>query len=86
MGREFGISGGMAFRMAVQNYEPKEAKIRVKLGLPTMVPAPACPICGQVHVSKRCTAKAAARRYRDLWDLPVKVLRKMLEERDEIHG
>jgi hypothetical protein len=76
----------MAFRMAVQKYEPKEAAIRVRLGLPAMVQVPACPSCGLVHLSKRCTAKAAARRYRDLWDMPVRALRKMMEERDEIHG
>ena len=81
VGREFGISGGMAFRMAVQKYEPKEAAIRVRLGLAAMVPAPACAVCGGVHMSKRCTVKVQGRRYRDLWDVPVRVLRKMLEER-----
>jgi hypothetical protein len=71
----------MAFRMAVQKYEPKEAAIRVRLGLAAMVPAPACAVCGGVHMSKRCTVKVQGRRYRDLWDVPVRVLRKMLEER-----
>ena len=83
VGREFGISGGMAFRMAMQKYEPKKAAIRVKLGLPAIVLASACEVCGGVHVSKRCTVKAAARRYRDLWDVPVRELRKMIEGREE---
>jgi len=81
VGREFGISGGMAFRMAVQKYEPKEAAIRVRLGLPAMAPAPVCMSCGLVHVSKRCTAKVQGGLYRDLWDVPVRMLKKMLEER-----
>ena len=83
VGREWDLNCGMAYRIAVDGYEPKDARIRVKLGLPAMVPAPVCRLCGVVHVSKRCTAKAA-RRPRDLWDLPVGELRRMLEERMEL--
>ena len=78
----YGVTVGMAYRIAVNGYEPKEAAIRVRLGLPARVLTPVCMSCGQVHVSKRCTVKAAARRYRDLWDMPVRALRKMLEERE----
>ena len=52
----FGISGGMAWRIGVTGYEPKETKIRTKLQLPSLVPAPVCLKCGQVHVTKKCTA------------------------------
>ena len=54
VGADFAITSGMAFRIAVQNYEPKSPHIRHILGLPTLIPAPACTKCGQVHVSKRC--------------------------------
>lgn len=33
----FGISKAMAWRIANQNYEPKDPEIRRKLGFPTMV-------------------------------------------------
>jgi hypothetical protein len=57
VGAEFGITGGMAYRIAMDGYEPKRASIRVKLGLPAFLPAPVCPKCGVVHVAKRCTAR-----------------------------
>jgi hypothetical protein len=85
VGREFGVSGGMAYRIAVDGYEPKEARIRVRLGLAAMVPAPACRVCGEVHVSRRCVKlTTVTRRARSLFDLPVKELRRMLEEREEL--
>jgi hypothetical protein len=49
------ISGGMAYRIASQGYEPKDNHIRALLGLAEMYPAPACKKCGKVHVSRRCT-------------------------------
>jgi len=52
----FGISCGMAWRIGMTGYEPKEDKIRAKLRLPLLVPAPACLKCGQVHVTKKCMA------------------------------
>ena len=58
---DFGISKPMAYRIAVDGYEPKDPHIRAALGLPTFVPAPACQKCGDVHISKRCT-KAAPKR------------------------
>ena len=59
-----GISGGMAFRIARQGYEPKDNHIRATLGLPAMLPAPACAKCGKVHTTARCTeGRTAGRRW-----------------------
>ncbi len=84
VGEAFGISGGMAFRIVNEGYEPKDPHIRVKLGLPAMAPAPVCPTCGVVHVSRVCPVqRAAAKRYGQLFDYPVKTLRRMFDEREE---
>lgn len=53
-----------------------------RLGLREYLPAPACPRCGKVHVSKRCTAQP--RRYRDLFDMPTAELLRRLENRYEL--
>jgi len=79
VGREWDLNCGMAYRIAMDRYEPKDARIRVKLGLPAMVMAPVCRVCGVVHVSKRCTARPRVKR-RDLSDFPVGELRRMLED------
>lgn len=39
-------------------------KWRRRLGLVDLLPAPACPKCGAVHVAKVCTAGRAVRRRR----------------------
>ena len=52
----FGISCGMAWRIGMAGYEPKDNKIREKLHLPLLIDTPACLKCGQVHVTKRCMA------------------------------
>ncbi len=83
VGDKFGISSAMAYRIAVRGYEPADARIRCKLGLPALIPAPACSHCGEVHVSKRCPKR---RRWRRIADIPTGVLRKLLEERVEISG
>jgi hypothetical protein len=70
---------GTLGRIAVRDYEPKEAHLRTRLGLPAMVPTPACAKCGDVHVSKRCTRRV--REYRDLMGMPVEELRRRLEAR-----
>jgi len=57
VGDEFGIPGGTAHRIATSDYEPKRPVIRFRLGLPTLVPAPVCSQCGQLHVSKRCVLR-----------------------------
>ena len=56
VGAEIGITGGMAYRVAVQDYEPQKSSIRAALGLPVLAPAHVCPACGVVHVAKRCPA------------------------------
>lgn len=78
----FGLTSGTAFRIAERNYEPKDPHIRHALGLPALLPAPACPRCGSVHVSKRCTRLIRERRR--LIDIPVDELRRMIENREEI--
>jgi hypothetical protein len=81
VGAEFGISGGMAYRIGAQGYEPKEPKIRTILGLPAMVMTPVCRHCGEVHVRRRCTYKK--REYRSWWDAPVEELRELIIHRIE---
>lgn len=82
VGDAFGISGGMAYRIVEDKYEPKDAHIRVKLGLPAMAPAPVCRVCGEVHLAKRCPKRVERKPVR-LFDMPVKSLRKMIDEREE---
>lgn len=57
VGDEFGITKGMAYQIAVYGHEPKDPHIRLRLKLPALVPAPVCPKCCVVHVTKRCTAQ-----------------------------
>lgn len=54
VGKDFGLPGGTAYRIATSEYEPKRPDIRFHLGLPALIPAPACVKCGVVHLSKRC--------------------------------
>ncbi len=59
VGEQFGISGGLAFRITEERHEPKEPDIRKRLGLPVLLPAPACPDCGAVHtIPGVCVAKS----------------------------
>lgn len=62
---------------------PKHSHKRAIMGLPALIPAPACPRCGKVHVTRRCTERLKNREYRDLWDMPVTELRRRLEQRTE---
>ncbi len=80
VGERHGISGGMAFRVAMQGYEPKEARIRVRLGLPARVEVSACPQCGGVHVKSRCAEVRV--RHRDLFGMEAEELRWRLEHRE----
>lgn len=83
VGAQFGIDGAMAWRIVEEDYEPKDPVIRLVLGLPAMGKAPVCPHCGQVHTTKRCTARRPKRRIRDLFDVPVDELRRWIVERKE---
>ena len=79
---QFGLTPAMAWRIVNQEYEPKEPHIRARLELPALAPAPVCPKCGDVHVTKRCTkAGTRVRRWRDL---PTETLRILLDERTEM--
>jgi len=49
-----GIPPGTLSTIAKHGYVPK--KWRTRLGLPVLLPAPACIRCGEVHTTKRCTA------------------------------
>lgn len=82
VGREFGITGGMAFRIAMRRYEPRDPVIRTRLDLPAFVEVPVCPKCGIVHVRKRCSQ--AARHHRRIWDMSIVDLRWALENRKEM--
>lgn len=56
------IPFGTLERFATTCYEPKRPEWRRILGLPSFAPAPVCPKCGVVHVTKRCTAGSGSRR------------------------
>ena len=62
IGREYGVSGGLIFRIAMRNYEPRTPKIRARLGMMPLPLAlvPACPDCGEGHPAKSCPNKAKA--------------------------
>lgn len=82
VGREFGITGGMAFRIAMRGYEPRDPVIRTRLELPAYIEVPACPKCGMVHLKKRCSQ--GSRFHRRLWDMSAIELKWALENRTEI--
>jgi hypothetical protein len=64
MSRFLGVPPGTLYRIATTNYEPKRPEIRKILGLPIFALAPVCPVCGVVHVAKRCTEKTKPARKR----------------------
>jgi hypothetical protein len=66
VGTSFAIPARTAWRIATSDYEPKRPDIRFHLGLPTLIPAPACVKCGQVHISRRCpNGKKSPSNWRD---------------------
>lgn len=81
VGEKWGISSGLAYRIANEDYDPKGAKLRCLLGLPALVLAPPCPIHGVVHTRKTCPQP---RQFHGLLDMPVKLLRWKLEHREEV--
>ena len=80
--KEFGISTAMAWQIVVNNHEPKQKDIRDRLGLQIMKPAPVC-ACGEVHTTQRCP-HLRKRKYKSLFDMPIKELRWALENRQEV--
>lgn len=82
VGREFGITAAMAYRIVKDNYEPADLHIRHTLGLPLIVPMPACPVCGIVHVSRQCPLnRKLNRKWRDWLDYSSKELELLFKER-----
>lgn len=77
----YGLSKPLIWRVALKHYEPKKPLIRHRLGLSVYLPAPACPKCGEVHTTRRCTK--VERRYRDLFDMPTSELSWRLDNRQE---
>jgi hypothetical protein len=56
-----GIPAGTLAHIA-KGREPKDPHTRALLHLPTFVPAPACPDCGEVHIKPTCPRKRKPRR------------------------
>jgi hypothetical protein len=64
--------------------EPKiPVHIAIKLGLVVFQPAPVCPRCGIVHVTKRCTANDKPRAYTRWADMPVRDVLWAIQNREE---
>lgn len=87
VGREMGITAAMAWRIACEpGYEPVDAKIRVKLGLPAMVEVAACEVCGEVHVGPHPKENGRTHRStptgRKLMDIPLWELSWMIRHRE----
>jgi hypothetical protein len=61
----------------LRGIEPKAPLKRLEMGLPSVMPAPVCPIHNVVHLG-RCPGE---RQYRDLYAIPLKTLAKMINER-----
>jgi len=83
VGAVYGVNFATLRDIAEEGYDPKDPGLRWKLGLPAIIPTLACAKCGKVHVKRRCTRGRENRTYRHLWEIPVEVLRRMLEERVE---
>jgi len=80
--KKYDLTPAMAWRIAVQGYEPKNAQIRLKLGLPSMAPAPVCPYCGVVHVKKHCDRQPV--KHRDWYAVDPEELKILLARREEL--
>jgi len=48
----YGVTVGMAYRIAIDGHEPKDPHIRIRLGLPAMVQTPVCEKCGKCISAK----------------------------------
>jgi len=55
---EFGISAGMAWRIAREGYEPRDVDIRLRLRLPAYVQVAVCAKCGEAHGERRRCRRA----------------------------
>lgn len=59
----YGVNHAVIQR-ALLGQEPTKPHARHALGLPPLIPAPACVECGEVHVTRRCPKKAKRQRPR----------------------
>jgi hypothetical protein len=73
-----GIPAGTLWSIA-KGREPKSLRYRTILHLPALIPTPACPKCGAVHTTKRCTANKPAPRPSWRAELGI-IIEKRLEE------
>jgi len=53
---ELKIPRGTVNRIAKGGYEPQDLDVRRAVGLSVLIPTAPCAECGEVHVTKRCTA------------------------------
>jgi hypothetical protein len=83
VGEKFGVRHPIAYRIAMQGYEPKDEHIRAILNLPVLIPTPACRRCGVVHIARRCPLPRH-QEYRDIFATPAHVLRWQMENREEL--
>ena len=84
VGKRLKLPGGSLSAIANGTFEPtgeRNPKLIHELGWPTLKPAPACPKCGEVHVTKRCTKRKT--RHRDLYAMDEEDLRRAIENRYE---
>lgn len=79
------VSRALIHKIARQGFEPTKPHYRHIFGLPSLIPAPACELCGQVHTTKRCTTQIAQQREtRRLFDLSKKEILYKLAYREEL--
>jgi hypothetical protein len=54
LGTAYGVDKAVIWKIVNRNYEPKDAHNRTSLELSPLIPTPACPKCGVVHLTTRC--------------------------------
>ncbi len=75
------INRGTIYKILKYGYEPHDEDIRTALGLPPGITMYPCVSCGIIHpVVKRCRQVRIIGRWDDL---PIKILRKAIENREE---
>jgi len=75
--KDFGITKGLAYRIAKEGYDPADPEIRARLGLG---PRP-CPTCHRTVKTAKNAEKTHALTHARIADLPPETLRWMLEHR-----
>lgn len=76
-GREFGITGGMAFRIVHSEYEPVSQSTRNRLGLDIRI----CPCCKRKIVHKTNTVKPETSEMEKIWrHLPAEERQRVIKQ------